>query len=243
MTQTEFKLQYCAENLKENALPVIVVAAGSFTRMNGTHKQFVNLCGVPLIIRTLFAFENSPYISKIILVARNEDILEMQGLCERYNINKLTDITEGGKNRQESVLKGIEKLDSKDERVLIHDGVRPLTDGEVIKGVVLALKDFDAALCGIKVNDTVKLCDNEGIVRETVDRSKLFLAQTPQGVNVCKYKEAIEGLDSSAFTDDASIMEQAGFTVKLTEGSLKNIKVTTPSDIKLAEMFIRGEEE
>ena len=241
--ETEFKLDYSDVSLKENALPVIVVAAGSFMRMGGIHKQLTSLCGIPVIIRSLMAFENSPYISGIVLVVREEDALTMQRLCDEYSISKLTDIVPGGSDRHGSVMNGIKRLSGKEKYVLIHDGARPLVTTEIIAGAVNGLKDADATVCAVKVNDTVKLSEDGEKVDRTVDRKNLYLAQTPQGVDVGKYKAACERFGNGNFTDDASVMEQAGYTVKITEGSSRNIKITTPSDIKIAEMYIKGDEE
>lgn len=241
--ETKFKISYSKVSLKENALPVIVVAAGSFMRMGGIHKQFTDLCGIPVIVRSLMAFENSPYISGIVLVVREEDILEMQNLCDRYSISKIRDIVKGGSDRHQSVMNGIDRLEKEEKAVLIHDGARPLVTSEIIEDAANGLTTADATVAAVKVNDTVKLSLNGETVDKTVDRKGLYLAQTPQGVNVSKYKSACESLNNQDFTDDASVMEQAGFTVKITKGSTKNIKITTPSDIKIAEMYIKGEEE
>lgn len=241
--KTEFKIEYSYVPLKENALPAIIVAAGSFMRMGGIHKQFATLCGIPVVVRSLLAFENSPYISGIVLVVREEDILEMQNLCDRYSITKVKDIVKGGSDRHESVMNGIERLDKKEQFVLIHDGARPLVTDEIIEDAANGLKTFDATVSAVKVNDTVKLSKDGETVEKTVDRSELYFAQTPQGVNISKYKAASEILKDADFTDDASVMEQAGYTVKLTKGSMRNFKITTPADIKLAEMYIKGEEE
>ncbi|MBP3706252.1 MAG: 2-C-methyl-D-erythritol 4-phosphate cytidylyltransferase [Clostridia bacterium] len=241
--KTEFKLDYSTVDLERSAVPVIVVAAGSFSRMNGIHKQFSTICGIPTVIRSLMAFENSRFISRIVLVARKEDIPQMQLQTQKYNISKLTDITPGGNCRQESVMRGMERLEAKETKVLIHDGARPLVSESIISNTVLKLKCADAVVCAVKVNDTVKLCNDSNVVERTIDRSHLYLAQTPQGVDVAKYKEAYAKFNDLDLTDDASIMERAGYSVLITEGSVQNIKITTPYDLKLAEMFIEGDSE
>lgn len=242
MTLTEVKLQYdICENLGEG-LPVIIVAAGKSTRMGGINKQFLSLLGIPVIARTLMAFENCKSISKIILVTSKENVADMQIICKKYLISKLTDIVIGGKNRHESVVKGIERLDKSDLNVLIHDGARPLVDGNIISEVADALKLYDASLCVNKINDTVKKVGSDGRVIATVNRDMLYVAQTPQGVNVEKYKKALEKFENAnEFTDDASVMEKAGYSVKAIIGSAKNIKITTPEDIIIAEGILKGE--
>lgn len=242
MNATELKLQYNVCENNTEGLPVIIVAAGSSSRMGGINKQFMPVLGVPVIARTLMAFERNVEISKIIVVTAADSIVDMQLVCEKYMISKVTDIIAGGKNRHESVMQGISRLDNSDSKVLIHDGARPFVNDKVITAVVRALKEFDAALCVVKINDTVKKIDENGVVVTTIDRSMLYGAQTPQGVDVKKYINASENLpDVDAFTDDASIMEAAGYTVKAVMGSSRNIKITTPDDIVIAESIVKGE--
>lgn len=242
MRQTEIKLQYNICEKNENAIPVIIVAAGSSTRMQGINKQFMHILGVPVIARTLMTFEACADISKIIIVTAKDSIMDMQLVCEKYSINKVTDIVEGGLNRHQSVMNGVSQLDVNDKKVLIHDGARPFVTVKNINEVVTALDDYDAALCAGKINDTVKKVDKNGLVQETIDRTMLYAAQTPQGVDVLKYKEACNNIENADdFTDDASIMEAAGYTVKIVLSSGKNIKITTPDDIAFAEALVKGE--
>ena len=244
MNKTQLKLQYNICEKNENAVPAIIVAAGASTRMKGINKQFLPILGVPVIARTLMTFERCDGISKIIVVTAKESILPIQQLCEKYGISKLCDIVAGGANRHESVVNGIACLDLDDKKVLIHDGARPFVDTNVICEVASALNDYDAALCVCKINDTVKKVSNDGMVESTVDRSQLYAAQTPQGVDVVKYKNACEQISNvEDFTDDASIMEAFGYSVKAIISSGKNIKITTPDDIILAESLVKGESE
>lgn len=242
MNSTEVKLHYDICSISDSAVPVIIVAAGSSTRMQGINKQFMPILGIPVIARTLMAFENCVDISKIIIVTAHDSILDMQLVCEKYMISKVADIVVGGNNRHQSVMKGIERLDKSDLKVLIHDGARPFVQSNTISAVVHALNNFDAALCVSKINDTVKKISEDGVVLSTIDRSMLYAAQTPQGVNVVKYKNACDKLDNvEELTDDASVMEAAGYSVKAIIGSGKNIKITTPDDIAVAEAFVKGE--
>ena len=235
--QTKYKLEFT--NIEDNKgdFPVIVVAAGSSLRMQGQSKQFINLCGIPAIIHTLSAFENSPQISRIILVTKQEYINEMQLLAEKYMITKLTDIVEGGTDRQASVKCGLSRL-ADEKYVLIHDGARPLVTDEIISRVCAALCDTDGVVCGVPVKDTVKRVDTNSIVEKTIPRASLYSVQTPQGVNVERYKQALGAVDSSDFTDDASILEAANMSVKIVLGDYSNIKLTTPDDIALAEYYL-----
>ncbi|MDO4607888.1 MAG: 2-C-methyl-D-erythritol 4-phosphate cytidylyltransferase [Clostridia bacterium] len=244
MNQTKTKLQYDVCRHNEDAIPVIIVAAGSSSRMQGINKQFMPILGVPVIARTLMAFEKCADISKIIIVTAHDSVLDMQTVCEKYMITKLTDIVVGGANRHQSVMNGIKVLDKNDLQVLIHDGARPFVDCQTIGEVARSLNAYDAALCVTKINDTVKKVNAEGKVMATVDRSMLYSAQTPQGVNIKEYMLACESVnDADSFTDDVSIMEATGYNVKAVVGSGKNIKITTPDDIFIAESIVKGESE
>lgn len=241
MTETKSKLEFQI-NEEQNAMPVIVVAAGNSTRMQGINKQFACIGGIPVIIRTLLAFERSEYISNIILVVRADDIFELQMLGKKYGISKLSDIVCGGNTRQESVANGLSRTGTDCKNVLIHDGARPLIDNEIIKNVASSLENYPAVTCAVKVKDTIKQINEDGLVLKTIPRESIVAVQTPQGVNVAEYKKAIETLgDISAFTDDCSIMEAAGYKVYTVNGSYKNIKITTPEDISVAEAHLKEE--
>lgn len=242
MTETKTKLVYDVNSDTEK-IPVIIVAAGSSSRM-GKDKLLMEISGIPVIARTLMNFQRCDCISDIILVTREEKILPFQSICEKYQIDKITDIVEGGNTRQESVLKGLHLLDKKADKVLIHDGARPLTEEWVVSGVAKALESYSAAACGVKPKDTIKEISSDKKVIKTVNRDNLIAVQTPQGVRVKDYLDALSKAgDLSHFTDDMSIMESAGFEVFITEGDYKNIKITTPEDIAAAESFILGNEE
>ena len=234
-TETRLEVGIC-ENC--GSIPVIVVAAGNATRMGGVNKQTLEICGKPVIARTLEAFERSRLISRIILVVRAEDVFIMQSICNEYGISKVSDITEGGEDRHKSVLCGISRLSADEKCVLIHDGARPFVNDAMIYDCIEALKEYMGCLCAVKVSDTVKKVGTDGTVKATVDRSDLYLAQTPQGVRVREYSEASKQNDGAAFTDDASVLEMAGYSVKIVNGSKNNIKITTPEDIGIAEGII-----
>lgn len=244
MNSLDFKLDYqMIKNTDKKGYPVIIVAAGNSTRMCGTNKQLVTLCGVPAIIHTLLAFERSDFISNIVLVTKKEDILLLQNLAEKYLITKLSDIVAGGANRQESVLNGL-KVIKNAEYVLIHDGARPLISESVIARVCEQIGNADGVICGISVTDTIKRTQN-GRVLSTVDRSDMISVQTPQAVKYDVYFNALKNCDFSQFTDDASVLEKYGHTVIFVEGEKSNIKITTPEDVALAEFYLekRGENE
>lgn len=243
MTLTKLKLEYEIASENKKGIPVIIAAAGSSSRMAGVNKQFADLCGMPVIIRTLLAFQRSDAISKIIVVTSKDSINEIQLLCSKYMIDKLTDIVEGGANRAQSVKNGVSRL-GKEDYVLIHDGARPLISDEVICRVAKALKTNCAVTCAVPLKDTVKKVDKNGVVTETPIREELVAVQTPQGVDVKKYREALDKADNlSVFTDDMSVMEWAGHSVVTVKGDYKNIKITTPEDLIIASALLESEEE
>ncbi len=237
--KSEIEFAPVSETVSEDAVPVIVAAAGTSSRMQGISKMFEPLCGAPVVVHTLRAFEKSPLISEIILVSKSEDILRLQLLVDEYGISKVTDIVCGGDNRQESVKNGLSAVSKKAENVLIHDGARPLVSQHVIEDVVGALKDNKCVVCAVKAKDTIKEIDNDGFVIKTLNRDRLISVQTPQGVRVSDYTEALINADTEKFTDDASIMESIGIKTFVTEGDYKNIKITTREDLKVAEEYLK----
>lgn len=240
MNKTKPLLQYEVAEKEVSGIPVIVVAGGSSTRM-GQNKLLMNVGGLPVLVRSLKVFQQCNAVSNIILVASEKTVLEYQKLCDDYMLTKVSDIVEGGSNRQESVLNGINCLKADDEFVLIHDGARPLVTNDIIDRVIGGLFDFSAVAPAVKVKDTIKQIDQNGVVIKTVKRDDLVQVQTPQGVRVREYLSAIEGKDLSLFTDDVSIFEAAGERVLTVEGDYKNIKITTPEDVTVAEAFLKEE--
>lgn len=241
MPKLEFEIEFKRVEEKSKRLPVIIVAAGTSSRMNGTDKQFALIGGIPVLARTLSAFEKSPFISEITVVTREEKIAEISKLGSKYAISKLKNVIEGGESREQSVNNGVLLYKGLAEKVLVHDGARPLVSGETIEKVVSALDEFDSVTCAVKVKDTIKRADKNGIVTETLNRDELLSVQTPQGVNVEKFLAAANGVDLSKFTDDTSVMESLGEKTKITEGNTENIKITTPEDILVAEAYIGKE--
>ncbi len=240
MELTELLLKYETESENNGDVSVVVVAAGSSSRMGGVSKQMLTIGGIPVLARTLLAFENAKCVKNIVVVARESDILSFQMLAEKYMITKLTDITVGGSCREESVKNGILLLDDNTECVLIHDGARPFVTEEIIESVADAVKSFGAAACAVAVKDTLKSVEN-GVIKETIDRESVVSIQTPQGFNYPKFKEAILSRnDLSVFTDDCSIAEADGMEIHIVEGSYKNIKITTQEDILIAEGILSG---
>lgn len=243
MSLTELKLEYKISEQKNKGIPVIIAAAGASRRMGGENKQFSTIAGIPVLAKTLLAFENSNEISSIIVVTSKESINDVQLLAKEYMIEKLSDIVAGGNSRAESVKNGFSCLGADCQKVLIHDGARPLVDSETIARVVNALEGAKAVCPAVPVKDTLKTVENS-VVKATLDREKIVSIQTPQGVWVNEYRQALEKAnDLSQFTDDMSVMESAGFEAVTVMGSYKNIKITTPEDLIIANAFAEREEE
>ncbi len=242
MNATEIKLKYETAQSEDKAVPVIIVCAGNSSRMKGTNKQLLKLNGVPVIVRSCLKFQNSKCISRIILVTKPDMVSELSMLCSEYDLSKVSDIVEGGNCRTNSVLNGIKMLRRDEEKVLIHDGARPFVSEKTVEDVCKALNVCDCAVAALKVSDTVKKTDGEMTVLSTVNRDNLYLAQTPQGVSVNKYKSVLSEFDADIFTDDASVMEKGGYKTVIVEDSRLNIKITSREDILIAEAFSSIEE-
>ena len=221
-------LQYCG---------AVIVAAGSATRMGGIDKTFADLDGEPVLLRTVRAFAECECIKEIVVVVRQDKLMEAADLCE--NIPKVVAVVPGGEDRPASVCNGLNALTKKVQLAAIHDGARPLVTMEVIDRTVRAAHSYGAAAPGVPVKDTVKIV-HSSIVTETPDRSTLQAIQTPQVFDVDLLKGALEKAkkDKAKITDDCSAVERMGMSVKIVEGDERNIKITTPMDLKIAEMLL-----
>lgn len=246
MQTKTLELSYTKVSDQNSSVGVIIVAAGSASRMGGVNKILAPLGGKPTICHTISAFNNNPLVSDIVLVTRNDMILDLQKIADEYGFLKVTDIIEGGSCREESVKNGVERLmkNSKIKTLLIHDGARPLISQDVIASVVNAVDEFSAVVPAVPVKDTIKKVGAMGKVEQTVDRENLVNIQTPQGFEVETFKIALDkaGEDLSHFTDDASIVEAAEIPVYIVTGDYRNIKITTPEDITLAEAYLKAAE-
>lgn len=211
----------------------IILAAGSSTRMNGANKQFLELGGIPVLMRSALNFEHCPEIGEIIIAAKTDDVREIVSLCTKYGISKLKTVCEGGADRAESAKIAFEFV-SEADYVAVHDGARPFAEPTLISEVISAAEETGAAIAAIPVTDTIKTAEN-GIITSTPPRSSLFAAQTPQVFKKDLY-EKMCGI-SGAVTDDAGLAERLGVRVKIAAGSAKNIKITTPADIPLGELY------
>lgn len=238
------------QNIQLSAAPMrpfvtaVIVAAGNSTRMGGVNKQKLRIDGVPVLIRTLRTFSESPWIDEIVVATREQDIPDLFAAVKSYGILKVTDIVKGGETRQESVFAAIRCASPNSEFFSIHDGARPLVTQEIIESTVQKAFEENAAATGVRVKDTIKVVAENGKIVETPDRSVLWAVHTPQVFARRLYLHAADTVPNSrAFTDDCKLMEAAGIPVFMVEGSYENIKITTPEDIALAEGILAGRKE
>ncbi len=219
---------------------VVIVAAGSSTRMEGVDKTFAPLLGRPLIAHTIDRFEECPSITQIVLVLAAGALDTGRSLVRDRGYRKVSHICAGGKRRQDSVRAGLEVLEPC-QWVMVHDGARPgLDTALMLRGLDAAAGSPDgAAIAGVPVKDTIKVVDETGQITGTPPRETLWAAQTPQVFSydlLCRAHAQFAG-DA---TDDAMMVEALGFQVKMFPGSYENLKVTTPEDLAVMEAVLRG---
>ena len=215
----------------------VIVAAGSASRMGGIDKVMAPLDGEPMIKRTVRAFQNCDAVSEIVIVTRPDLILPIKTLCAGYD--KVTTVVAGGKSRQESVNLGLSAVGKDTQLAAIHDGARPLITWQLIDCCIRAANTYGAAAPAIPVKDTIKTVEG-GIVVDTPERAKLRAVQTPQVFDYDLLRGALKKAaeDGAEVTDDCSAVERLGMKIKIVEGDERNIKVTTPMDLKIAELLL-----
>lgn len=224
-------------NLKLKRCGAVIVAGGSASRMGGIDKVMANLGNAPLIVHSLRAFQECDAVSEIVVVTREDLIVRITNLCKDYP--KVTAVVAGGKTRQESVHNGLNTLSSKVKLAAIHDGARPLITWQVIDRVIRAANTYGAAAPAVPVKDTIKVVTG-GVVKETPDRATLQAVQTPQVFDFDMLRAAHKKLaqDGVEVTDDCAALERMGMSVKIVEGDERNLKVTTPMDLKIAALLL-----
>jgi 2-C-methyl-D-erythritol 4-phosphate cytidylyltransferase len=217
----------------------IIVAAGSGTRFGGeTPKQFLEVCGKPLLIHTIEKFEECDAIDAVVLVLAPDRLSEFGRLVKRFGLTKLREIVAGGATRAESVASGLAVVDDSCRVVAVHDGARPLVTAGDIAATVRAAEEFGAACLTARVTDTIKEVSG-GVIKRTVDRSDLRRALTPQAFRFDLLRRAFSGADlSDSATDECYLVEKLGVAIKTVDGSARNIKVTTPDDLRYAERLL-----
>jgi 2-C-methyl-D-erythritol 4-phosphate cytidylyltransferase len=234
---------------------VIIPAAGLGTRMASAagkatraekSKQFLEIGGVPVLVHTLRKFAG-PSIHRIVVAMRKSEAAGFRKQIEAEAFAKKVEIVEGGENRQESVANALRAVKAADnDIVLVHDAVRPLIDTDVIASVIAMAQKTGAAIAGVPAIDTIKQVDrtaNGAVVTSTIPRERIVNAQTPQGFRFAVIKKAFDEAVAEGFTgtDEASAVERMGHDVAVVMGSPRNIKITTPADLELAEFFLSVE--
>ena len=221
-------LKYCG---------AVIVAAGTASRMGGIDKVMAPLRGEPLLLHSVREFQNCDAIREIVIVTREDLLMEVMSLCAGFS--KVRGVVVGGADRPASVQAGLNNLSDKVKLVAVHDGARPLITWQVIDRTVRAAHSYGAAARAIPVKDTIKIVKG-GIVSSTPDRNTLQAVQTPQVFDLQLLKGALlkAQKDKTPITDDCSAVENMGMSVKIVEGDERNLKVTTPMDLKVAELLL-----
>lgn len=224
----------------------IVLSAGKGSRMNiGTHKQYLLLNGRPVITYSLEAFEKSPVDEVILVTGQGEEEYCRKEIVEAYGFSKVGKIVAGGKERYHSVFCGLQAVTDSDY-VLIHDGARPFVTEEIIARTMETVRKTNACVVGMHVKDTIKITDEKDIVKETPERNNVWMVQTPQAFSCPLISHAYEKMllqEDAAITDDAMVVEKmCQVPVTLIEGSYRNIKITTPEDMLIAEAFLNAKQ-
>jgi len=230
----------------KNFTSAIIAAAGLSERFGGSvTKQMTPLCGLPVLVHTLLAYEHAEHIHEIVIVARPDEIPFWDKACKDHSITKVSRIVAGGASRQESVRKGLEAINEKAKFVAIADGARCLILPEQISDVCKAAYKYKAATAAHRSTDTVKIADKNGFIDKTADRNTVWLAQTPQVFRVKLYRAAAYTALKEGFegTDDNSLVEHIGHAIRLVECGSQNIKLTNQEDMAIAEGILHKREE
>jgi 2-C-methyl-D-erythritol 4-phosphate cytidylyltransferase len=221
----------------------LIVSAGKGHRfMEGKKKQFHFLADKPILVHTLDQFEKCSLIHSILLVVGQEDMdYCLKEIVEKWQFRKISQIVPGGKQRQDSVKNGIDVLSRDTDIVVIHDGVRPFVTREMIEDSIRSAIRFQAVVFAMPVKETIKMIQPDGTVLKTLDRESLWQIQTPQTFRADVIREAYFKATEDGFrgTDDASLVERIGLKVHILPGTYTNIKITTPEDLILANLFLQ----
>lgn len=223
------------------ACSVVVVAAGSARRMEGIDKILTPLGELPVLVHTLYAFEDCPDVTEVVVVTREDLLVEVGELCRQFRLNKVKKVVVGGVERIHSVQAGLSEVREDASVIAIHDGARPLLSQDVLREVIACALRTGAAAPAVPMIDTIKRAQ-DGLAVETVDRSTLFAVQTPQVFDADLIRAAIQKAlaDGELLPDDCAAVERMGMKVSLTRGSRENLKLTTPFDLVVAQAILEA---
>ena len=223
------------ERGNQQRVGAVIVAAGSSRRMGGVNKVFALLGGKPILARVIDVFQRCNSIDQIVVVVSEQNLERCRQLVAEQGWSKVTDVCAGGERRQDSVVAGLGRLHHC-HWVVIHDGARPLLTEDLIHRGLTEVKETGAAAAAVPVTDTIKVAGDDRLVQQTPLRHNLWAVQTPQVFRFDIIAEAYRRAKQE-MTDDATLVEQLGYRVKLYMGSYDNIKITTPDDLILAEVL------
>lgn len=232
--------------MEKQKYAAIVLAAGSGKRMKSqVHKQYLIIQDRPVLYYSLKEFEDSAVDEIVLVVGKGEEKFCRKEIVDKYGISKVKAIVEGGKERYHSVFEGLKQTSDADY-VLIHDGARPFVNQDIIRRCMQEVQKYQACVVGMPVKDTIKIADEEGYAKQTPDRKNVWMIQTPQTFSYALIYEAYEEMlktEDTAITDDAMVLERIkGKKSKLIEGSYRNIKITTPEDLLIANVYLQHPE-
>ncbi len=232
--------------MEKQKYAAIVLAAGSGKRMNSqVHKQYLIIQDRPVLYYSLKEFQDSAVDEIVLVVGKGEEEFCRREIVDKYGISKVKAIVEGGKERYHSVFEGLKQTSDADY-VLIHDGARPFVNQDIIRRCMQEVQKYQVCVVGMPVKDTIKIADEEGYAKQTPDRKNVWMIQTPQTFSYALIYEAYEEMlktEDAAITDDAMVLERTkGKKSKLIEGSYRNIKITTPEDLLIANVYLQHPE-
>jgi 2-C-methyl-D-erythritol 4-phosphate cytidylyltransferase len=221
---------------------VLIPAAGSGSRMGtSVSKQFLAVQGKPILILTVERFQECAAIDEIVVAVHQDHIATVEFMVKEFHLTKVCTVVKGGVSRQQSVSNALAALDPACDIVLVQDSVRPFVHKRFITASIDAAREYGSAVVAVPVKDTIKQSGDGAFIKDTLDRMRLWAAQTPQTFRTSLLREAYATAERDGVnaTDDASLVERMGFHPAIIEGSYENIKITTPEDLELAELIAR----
>lgn len=246
MSSITKKIQDAASSVLASTAYVsaVILAGGSGSRVGaGVTKQQITVCGKPLVVHSILAFEQCTLVREIVVVAKEDEIPLYEDWKKKYRLTKLSRVVAGGATRQDSAKNGFDVISEKADYVMIHDGARALVTPKMITDVLTEAVLHGAAIAAARSTDTVKYAEH-GKIEQTLDRNCVWLAQTPQAFRDEVYRAAIYTAKARGFvgTDDASLVEEIGYPVYLVDCGHENFKVTYQSDVERAERLLFARE-